>query len=98
MPPLARPGELVASVITTQVRPTDAGQATFDSHFRGATFDRSREFPNFFLSEAFRALPPQQIPEHEIERAIGALELAMGSVLGRLTVPITNAQGQLENV
>lgn len=51
-------------------------------------FDASREFPNYFIKEEFRALKWDEIPEHEANRALKRLEQALYSVFQRLTIPV----------
>jgi hypothetical protein len=51
-------------------------------------FDRSTEFPNYFLDPKYRSLPPDQIPAKELKKVRAFLEGMVASRLRRLTVPV----------
>ena len=61
-------------------------------------FNRAIEFPNYFLSEEFRSLAPEQMGKLSPEKKVkldkeiiemrGLLEAALGSIFSRVTIPV----------
>ena len=51
-------------------------------------FDRQAEFPNYFLPERYRTVPPGQVPDAVVEESKDRLARAAHSLFLRMTLPI----------
>ena len=58
-------------------------------------FDQKREFPRYFLSEAYRDIPVDEIPLQVIQEDAELLEKAVHSLLSRVTFPVIQ-EGETE--
>ncbi len=65
------------------------GSTALANSAKRQNFDRKLEFPNYFLPQAYRDLPPQEVPQTVVNESKALLEDALASIFRRMLLPVT---------